>query len=241
MATSTSDAINPSVGGLRLGREAIAMAPEVTLHLVNLTLYEEKVLPAYRRLLKRNEAGALINLLQECAEKLNTNPELSQRLLWDKESVDEAIGILNGTVYYSPDGGRTSNQGKGLETNKVRRAYAKGLSSNLVEILCVPHGKGVTADQDMTNTPLISFLCERSKWINDVFTFARPVDGGRLEFSIGESSEILTKQNLEQFSLELKKIPLPDEPELKKEYEHLRDIVTTALETPELTLALSVI
>lgn len=222
-------------------RESKVMGADVVLVLFNRRIYRERILPAYRLFLKRDEAETLIALLRECAQKLEANPQLSEQLLWSKESVEEDVGILTGTVYYSPDNGKTSNQGEKQKTHKVRRDYARGLlSSSILQVLCVPHDRMVNPEQDMTNSRLVSYLYARSEWIEELFTFRRSVRGDRLELSIGESTELFTKEVAEEFSRELTKIVPPEDPELRREYDNLRAMLKLTLEDPDLTLALSV-
>ena len=216
------------------------MGVDVSVYLFNLKNYREKVLPAYTSLVEKDEIDSLIALLKECDEKLVTNPQLSDKLLWDQESINEAIGILTGTTYYSPDDGRSSNQGSKEETQKVSRAFVRWvLASNVVEVLCVPQ-KGIVNEQDMTNTPLTRYLYDKSKWIKDLFTFARPVRGGRLELPIGESAEVFTKEDLQQFSNELNRIGPPEQPDLRRDFDNLREILKRAIEDSDLTLVISV-
>jgi hypothetical protein len=97
--------------------------------------------------------------------------------------------------------------------------------------------------QDMGRTNLIPYLYKKSEWIADLFTFARSVQGGTLKFelAIGESSEIFTKSDLQQFNAELSKIFPPEVPSIKAEYDNLQALVKLALENPDLTLLLSVL
>ncbi|MGH9872554.1 MAG: hypothetical protein ACRD9S_08825 [Pyrinomonadaceae bacterium] len=223
------------------GKESKVMGADVVVHLFNLRIYRERILPAYRLFLRKDEAEPLITLLRECAKKLEANPRLSDQLLWSKESAEEDIGILTGTVYYSPDRGKTSNQGERKKTHKVRRDYARGLlSSEILEVLCVPHDRRVNPEQDMSNSRLRAYLYEKSEWIEELFTSRRAVRGDHLELSIGECTDLFTKEDAQEFDRELTKIAPPEDPELRREYENLREMLKLALEDPDLTLALSV-
>ncbi len=217
------------------------MSADVFVHLFNIKTYREKVLPAYRMLSRKNETEPLIMLLRECAQKIEANLHLSEQLLWKKESVEEAIGILNGSMYYSPDNGKSSNQDESKTANRVKRKYAREiLSSDILEVLCVPHYKNMNSEQDMTNTALIPFLYQRSEWIKDLFTFVRTVQGRRLELAVGESSELFTKEDVQKFNVELTKVPPPENLQLQREYDNLRVLLKLALEDPDLTLVLTV-
>lgn len=221
-------------------RKATVMSADVRLNLFDIRTYKERVLPAYQSFFKKDDTGPLIALLRECIQKLDADPQLAEHLLWNSEVIEEDIGILKGTVHYTPDG-KSSNQGETEESHKVRRDYAREfVSSNILQILCVPRDKRVNPEQEMTNTPLITYLYEKSGWIKDVFTFSRSVQGGRLELTMGESSELFTKEDIQKFSAELNKVPPPEDRQLRKEYDDLRAMVNIALEDPNLTLVISV-
>jgi hypothetical protein len=217
-----------------------SMGVTVYIHLFDINAYREKVLPAYKSFFRKDDAESLIGLLKECIRMLDAHPHLSEQLIWDRELCEEAIGIINGTVYYSPDG-HTSNQGERKKTHKVRRDYARGqLSPYILQILCVPHDKGLIPEQNMTKTPLISYLYERSSWIEELFTFSRTVRGAHLELSIGASSKVFTKEDVQEFDTELSKVAPPEDPKLKDEFNNLCALVKLASKDPSLTLLLSV-
>jgi len=241
VSNSASIRASDNLVGEGFRRESKVMGADVVVHLFNIRIYRERILPAYRLFLKRDEAEPLIALLRECAQDLEANPQLSDQLLWSKESIEEDIGLLTGTAYYSPDEGKTSNQGERQKTHKVRRDYARGLlSSDILQVLCVPHDRRVNPEQDMTNSRLVSYLFARSELIEHLFTFRRSVRGDRLELSIGESTQLFTKEDAEEFNRELTKIVPPEDPELRSEYDNLREMLKLALEDPDLTLALAV-
>jgi hypothetical protein len=210
------------------------------VHLFNLRVYRERVLPAYQALIDRGDTEALITLTRECMPILDANPRLSKQLLWDKESCEEGIGILNGTIYYNSKGNYGSSSGKGEATREDKQIYfEEQLGPSILQVLCVPRYEGVDSEQDMARTPLIPYLYERSEWIKDLFTNAIEVQGGALEIIMGEWSELFTKQDLQEFSAQLGRVPAPKDPILRKEYENLGTLVKLALEDEELTLVLS--
>jgi hypothetical protein len=73
-----------------------------------------------------------------------------------------------------------------------------------------------------------------------MFTFVRTVRGGALEFSIGESSELFSDEDIREFRLELEKIQPPQDPQTRKEYNNLHALLRLAQEDKDLTLLLSV-
>lgn len=226
--------------GENLQRKSSVMGAEVQIVLFNRRTYKERVLPAYKLFLERGDHSSLIELLRECIQKLDAKPRLAEELLWNREIIEDDIGILTGTVYYSPDGNR-SNQDKSGESDRIKHDYARELlASNILRVLCVPREKGLNPTLDMTNSPLIHYLHDRSKWIKDVLTLARSVHGKSLELPLGESSETFTKQDIQKFSAELDKIAKPHDADLGKEFDNLRALLRAAVEDPDLTLVLSI-
>lgn len=210
------------------------------VYLFNLRAYREKVLPAFHTFFAKNDPDPVIALIKECIHYLNDNPELSEKLFWDEKSCEEAIGILKGTVYYSPDDGRSTNQGNSDEAYKIRKEYARSnLSSIVIEILCVPQYSGVSSEQNMGNSSLIPYLYEKSQYIEDLFTSVKQVRGGPLELPIGEISGLFTKQDIQEFSMHLDKVPVPKDSAIRKEYDNLRALLKLALGEGDLTLVLA--
>ncbi len=217
------------------------MSADVTVHLFDINTYKKRVLPALRTYLTANDPRSVLALLNECNRILEANPKLSKRLFWDSEMIKEGVGILDGTVYYSPDGGKTTNQGRSNTARRVKRYYAgQQLGPMIVEILCVPFNKGVDPEQDMTNSRLVTYLYDRSDWIKDVFTFSGNATGRGLEFPIGESTEPFTERGMEELDRELNKVEDPTDAELRRELDNFRAVVKKALAEPDLILVLSV-
>ena len=210
------------------------------VYLFNLRAYREKVLPAFHTFFAKNDQDPVFALMKECIHYLNDNPELSEKLFWDEESCEDDIGILKGTVYYSPDDGRSTNQCNSDGAYKVRKEYARShLCSIVIEILCVPKYSGVSSEQNMGNSSLIPYLYEKSQYIEDLFTSVKQVRGGPLELPIGEISELFTKQDIQEFSMHLDKVPVPKDSAIRKEYDNLRALLKLALGEGDLTLVLA--
>jgi len=222
-------------------RKSIAMGTDIYLHLFNMRVYREKVAPAFQVFLRKDNSEPLVSLLKECSQILAADKQLAKRLLWDMESCKEDIGILEGTVYYSPDDGESSNQGERKKTHKVRRDYARDLLiSNILQVVCVPRDSELNPVQNMGRSQIIPHLYKHSQWIKDLFTSVRMVRGGELELPIGESSEIFTKEDIKEFQEALLTVPLPEDTDLSKQYRNLRLLLKSAIENPDLTLILSV-
>ena len=216
------------------------MGFDYNIYLFNLRTYREKVLPAFHTYFAKNDPDSVIALIKECIRYLNDNPALSEKLFWDEEICEESIGILKGTVYYSPDGGRSNNQGNSEDAYKIRQEYARSnISSIVIEILCMPRYPDVNSKQNIGGSPLISYLYEKSQYIEDLFTSVKQVRGGPLEFPIGESSELFTKQDTQELSMQVDKVLPPKDPPMRKEYDNLRALLKLALDEGDLTLVLA--
>lgn len=216
------------------------MGVNVYLHLFDMKKYREVVLPAYKEFLRNDNAAPLVRILRECIHILKTHPRLAKELLWNEQLIEEDIGIITGTIYYSPDGDYTTSQGEKKTPHKIRRDYARGMvAANVLWVICVPHDKGVEPAQTMTKSALVSYLYERSEWIKDVFTFVKPIQGYTMELSIGESSESFTKEEIQEFSAELNKVAAPEDPGLRQEYDNLKAMLNLASDNPDLTIILS--
>jgi hypothetical protein len=227
----------------RLERNPKVMGLDYQLHLINLKIYREKILPAYREFWEKDDPKFLIELLKEIIQKLDTNAKLPGPKLWSRASYNEGIGILNGDVYYSLKGEYRSNQNVKKTTRAAKRYFVKNsIGPDILLALCVPRDKGVDPVQNLGRSQMISYLFEKSEWINDLFTSKRFTKGIFLKISLGESpGQILTKENIQEFSLELAKVPPPTNPELRKEYDNLQEFLNLALKEPDLMLLLSLL
>lgn len=216
------------------------MGYDVELYLFNKRIYRESVIPAYEAFLTKKDPQPLINLLTEVVESFDPGKRMYP-LFWDEQFYQDAIGTLDGRVYYSSKGEEPADSNQKTTPEDLESYVTEDLPPAIVMPLCVPHYDGVISNQDMTNSRLVGYLYERSKWIEEVFTFSRSPSGEYLEVPIGASSEFFSKEELQRFSTELSSTPAPDEPKLKQEFENLRQLVNLALSDPDLTLIMAVV
>jgi hypothetical protein len=197
------------------------MGLDYYLHLFNRRTYRQKILPAYRAFIEKEDTSSLTLLLKEIISTLEVNEKLPGPSLWSKEIYEGAIGILNGTVCYNPKGSYTNSQSKKTTLENKQFYVRESLIHDLLMALCVPRNKGVNPEQNMGRSSLIPYLYEKSVWIEELFTGIRKVRGGQLELTDGETAkELFTKQDLKEFSSELAKIPPPDgEMEARKQFD----------------------
>lgn len=224
----------------RVQRKRRVMGTDLYIHLFDTRIYSRHVLPAYAAFLQDRDPAPLVDLLRECICTIKAHPHLSEQLLWDTESCEEDIRIISGAERYDPSNSERPHTGD-VETSYHNRCeYARGLmGSNILLVLCVPHDRGVNPEQNMGRASIVPYLYKHSEWIEELFTRVREVRGGALEPSIGDSSELFRKEDVNEFKRALDEVPRPDEPALIRDFDNLHALVQLASDDPDLTLALS--
>ena len=217
------------------------MSADVELQLFDRSVYERTVIPAYHAFFERNDNQPLIELVQSLIGKLDAGTPLYTTPLCDREIYLEALGILEGKIYYNSRGEEVSDGNSNTTRADLQLFVRQNLGSILTTPLCIPYKPGVVSKQDMTNSRLVDYLYEGSEWIKDIFTFAESLGGGDLEVPMAESSELFTKDEVQTFSRELKRIREPDDAALRNELQNLRALVQLALSDPDLTLVRSIV
>jgi hypothetical protein len=131
----------------------------------------------------------------------------------------------------------------GRKTRSIRSIVVSSIAEDLVTALCIARDKNGNAfKQEMTHSPLVAYLYDRSSWIERLFTFEDPAEGGALEFPIGEASERLTEVQARRLLDELLRIPRPAESEdLLREYDHAVETVRSSLQGAGTALILAVL
>ena len=200
--------------------------------------YREKVLPAYKAFFDKDDPAPLIRLLREVIGRLDgaggapSGPRLEPR-----EVYEEAIGILDGSVYYDTRGSRNPG-GRRKTTRKSKRAFVRGsLGYDLLVALCVPRGKGFSGEQGLTTSDLSRYLGARSVRVEQLIMGQRQLRGGVLEVGGGETPlELFSDEDVREFTAELAGVTPPESPSLRAEYDNLLAMARAALEDPDLTL-----
>jgi hypothetical protein len=201
------------------------MGVDVDLRLFNLETYRQRVLPAYDTFRKGKDASALVTLLEEALERLPHEAALPGPRLWSAEVYAEAIEILAGRGVYEGD----------------RDLFAEGVASDLATFFCVERGLGVDPERDVSRTPLVRHLYAHSEWLQDVFTFAVPLESEPLDIPLGESSEALSREEVGRLRDEVARVPRPMEPgTTQADYDHLVTFLDTALARQYLTVVLTI-
>ncbi|HZS08490.1 MAG TPA: hypothetical protein VFD58_26890 [Blastocatellia bacterium] len=203
--------------------------------LLNLRTYRETVLPSYEAFLNKKDPEPLIALLREAIRGIPQRKKLADLILDSEEIYEEAIGILDGSVYYNSKGDYTGKD-KCKTTNSDRRRFAGTAAWNVMQALCIPYDKGIAPDQMLNTSPLIEHLYEHSKWIEDLVMCNSVLHGGTLKIPLGEWSELFTKEDVCEFNKQLALVPPPDDPDIRKRFDNLCTLVELPLEDPDLTL-----
>ena len=217
------------------------MSSDVELYLFNKRIYEQTVVPAYEAFLKKKDPKPLLNQLAAIVKRLDAGNRMYSPPFWNKKIYQEAVGIIDGSVYYNSEGGEPADSNEKTTRADLELYVRENLTDGLVMPLCIPYLHRAVPTQDMTNSELVGYLYERSKWIQEVFTFTRSLNGGILEVPIGESSDLFSKEELQRFSQEMSRIPKPSDPNLKREFENLQQLLKLASSDPDLTLVMAVV
>jgi hypothetical protein len=229
-------------------REGKIMGADVSIYLFDVKTFDERISPAYQALVQRDNPASLIALLREVIQKFDRGESTPYPKVWRREKYEEGIEILNGTIDVSPEDVPLSKSAEGEDTHERKRFFVRQhLIFPLAFTLCLPRLEGVNPRQDLTNTRLVGYLSEKSEWLEEFITFGRTVRGGEFELmldkelnlSLGESSELFTMEDIQEFSAELPKIPPPADAELKEEYNNLQKLLNLALGNADFKLVLS--
>lgn len=214
------------------------MGVDVRVRLFNQKVYRETILPAYEEFARSGDVNPLVGLLDTAATERATAND-GNPWLWSEDVYAEAAGILNGTVYYSSEG---ITAGAKTSPEDLKLFVRNNAGPDLVTFFCVDRLRGVDPDQSMGRGQLVPYLYGRSAWIQDVFTFAKPITGGTLEIPMGESTEVFSKTETATFFEEVKKAGRPGgDATLSQEYDKLLDLLRAALDNPDLVLVRTIV
>jgi hypothetical protein len=206
------------------------MGVRVRLQLVNMRRFDELVAPAIRALANGGDTGPMQNALLSALAKMDASAEVQATRDGDfgerRPEIEDAIDALDGPGASAP------------ASVAVLREQVVPL---LVEVLCLEWG-ALNPSQDMSDPRLMAHLYAYSDWIEGVFTYRIGITGGTFEFSPGESSQLLSRPEVQRLSAELELVPsaAAGEDALEREIENLRALVREALRDPDLRLLVTV-
>ena len=221
-------------------REITNMSVDVDIHLFNLKVYKEVVLPAYQAYFRKNNPDPLVALLNEICPKLEASPKLSKAVGCDRKECENYIRVLREGFYIYSDEANGIFQTIEVSKNDQPGFVETNVIPRVVAALCLPYDwDGIYPEQSLTDTALANYLYEKSELFQSFLTFTHKNRSDALQPSIGDTGEALTKKGVQELSEELSKIAAPTDPEMKKEYENFRSMIKVALEDPAFTLVLS--
>ena len=221
-----------------VARPPVSVSVDNYILLFDARAYRDKVLPAYKAFFDRDDPAPLIRLLREVIAGLDKAGRVQQEpRLESREIYEEAIGILDGSVYYDTRGSRNPG-GKRKTTRKSKRAYVSGnLGYDLLVALCVPRDRGFSGKQMISTTELSRYLGGRSEWFEGLIMGGRRLRGGELEVGGGDTPlELFSDEDVREFAAELARVTPPESPGVRDEYDNLLAMARAALEDPDLTL-----
>jgi hypothetical protein len=232
-------------------REANTMGAEVSIYLFNLRTFNERILPAYKAYVQDDDSDLLIGILKEVIKKFDRGELMYYQEAGIREACEKGIEILGEKIDDISKHDSYSQNTEEKYTREHKQDYvSKYLIYPLVLTLCLPRHEGINPKQDLTKSPLVGYLSEKSEWLADFITFGHPVRGGLFELELDEDfiislgepegDELFTKEDIQELSTELSKISPPAKTELKEEFDNFQRLLKLALGNPDFKLVLSV-
>lgn len=214
------------------------MGMDMYICLLDWATYRDKILPAEKLLEQNGDEKPLIELLSQIVAMPESDDPMAEGL-WSRDVYQENMDVLTGRI---PRSFGVFREAHFLSTKEERLQYARSnVVPNIVNALGVArHRSHVNPEQNVGRDRINPYLCERSPWIDELFTFGRTVRGEHLEFPIGESTELFTADDLKDFQAALNKVPRPEDPELRQQYDNLATLVNIALTDSSTALGISV-
>ena len=206
------------------------------IYLFNMTIYKEKVVPAYQSLMTENDPNKLIALLkQEASPKSTTHIEKTP-LLWEGEIYDEALQKLD---LIKTKLGRSEI--KTIKEDSYLSSYITvQLLPMIVEAICIVRNRTALYSFDLNNSKLSSYLFTHSNWIYNLALLNYDVKGAELEFPIGEWSITFTKDEEREFLKQLEAMPVlsQNNKQLSAQLDELNKMVNFSVENADIVLVL---
>jgi len=198
------------------------MGLDIWISLFDVSQYGQRVEPALRKYFETSDCTDILLLLNEVKSGSRS----------DSEMIQSSIDILNGVEFYGPSVSHIPTSPQSKTSREDLDTYVRWtVVSQVLEGLCVPHKDGGPWEQNMGRSALIPYLYEHSSWIEDAFTGGILDKGVRLDFSIGEHSEILAPETVKLLLSELHSVPRPDPsrmPQISAQLSRLLDILEIA-------------
>ena len=222
-------------------REPISsMGADPVLHLFDLRSYQYVVLPAYRAFVDHSDHGPLLELFDRALPTIAARHDRLGLISMPDEVYQEYRDIVAGKVFYSASGEQTGDQ-SATSASDLRFFVDGFVVPVLLRLFCVPQTVGFHPEQNMSDPLLAEYLFERSRWIEDYFTFAKEPSGPVLELRFAEWGRLFSREELVQFDRELFGMDQPRGESVRNDLDNLRSLVRTASERPQSGLLLSIL
>jgi hypothetical protein len=212
------------------------MGVDIYLHLFDAVEYRDCVQPQLTHFFASGRTDGLISLLQELIPTA-----VNDSLLCEPDSLQFSIDILNGDEFYGPFVDHVRPSPNAQTSREDLDTYVRyTVVGQLLQCSCIPKLSGHFLEQNMSRSELIPFLYEHSSWIEHAFTGGLLDTGERLEFPVGEHSEIVTRENVLQLKSELDRLPDPQSASVTAELSRLREILNRATQDSRFEVLLSI-
>lgn len=182
------------------------MGVYVYVRMLDVQVYENKVLPAYRKFVRGGDAQPLIVLAEEAIAKMT----LREKRDFDYVTLSEGVKILDGSVFYNSKGDYR-NKEKRKTTLADKKVFVSGqLAPSLLFTLCTPRIRGLSVEQDMSKTALYDYLYYCSEWVQKVFAFGKKLRGEYLKISMGEGfPQFFSDEDIQEFKQVMREVANP--------------------------------
>lgn len=177
------------------------------IRILDMQVYETKLLPAYRKFMRGNDPQPLIALGEEAIARMTRKEKKD----FDYLSLSEGIGILNGSVFYNSKGDYKNQETRKTTLADKKKNVLNSFAPSLLLTLCNPRIRGLVPEQNMSKTALYDYLYYCSDWVQDVFTTAQELRGGDLEIPLGECPPVLFSDlDIREFQQVMREVANPN-------------------------------
>jgi hypothetical protein len=207
----------------------------VNLYVIDMKAYASEVLPAVHAFIEEGRSALLIALLQR--GRCSLLPHESEKIAVEDFALYERILEDFGAA-------REPDIDGVVDWNTTKRTIRDIVNSNiapaLVYFYCLIRKDSQIVKQNISEKPFVSGLYAHSPWVQSLFTFETPVEEGSLEIPIGESTGVLSKDQVERLLREVQTYAYSQDSTVFRQYDHLQDLLNIALNHENMSVVISV-
>jgi len=215
------------------------MGITVTLSLIDLSIFDQQLAPAYFRYADSSDTSWLVALTKAAVADYT----VAAGNVPDLPSLDvyqEYLDILTGKAFYSADGA-PQDQLRGTSPSDLKILIDSSIAPDLMRLVCIPHDLQ-TVEQNMSHRQLMTYLYRHSLLVEKYFTFAAEPTGRIPLVKLGEWSRFFSSEEIRQLHGELAHIPRPEERDvLDGGFDNLRALLQAANTRSDLGLLMTVL